>query len=52
MTTMDGGNAVFAGAKNCPCITYTLRFSARYFLALTKKAPFLEAPERCGVVLA
>jgi len=26
------------------CITYTLRFSVRYFLALTKKSLFLEVP--------
>jgi len=31
MTAMDGGNAVFAGAKNCPChrvIPYILYIAA------------------------
>ena len=33
------------------CITYTLRFSVRYFLALTKKSLFLEAPMSICVVV-
>jgi len=42
MTAMDGGNAVFAGAKNCPChrvIAYT--DVGTWNLSGTKFRPFI-----------